>query len=192
MTGTSGKGAARAWRVRRATEADVPTLGRLGAELLRVHYAFDMQRFMAPGEDPEGGYAWFLGTQLKEDDVVIFVAERVPQDAAASPAAGDGARDADTSPHAGGAILGYVYAGLEPQNWKELREAAGFVHDVLVTPEARGSGVGEALMAAAVAWLESQGAPRVMLWTAEQNAGAQRLFARMGFRRTMVEWTREL
>jgi hypothetical protein len=40
--------------------------------------------------------------------------------------------------------------------------------------------------------LRSIGAPRVMLWTAEQNDSAQRLFARLGFRRTMIEMTREL
>jgi RimJ/RimL family protein N-acetyltransferase len=32
----------------------------------------------------------------------------------------------------------------------------------------------------------------VMLMTAEQNPAAQRLFARLGFRRTMVEMTREI
>jgi ribosomal protein S18 acetylase RimI-like enzyme len=34
--------------------------------------------------------------------------------------------------------------------------------------------------------------PRVLLMTAEQNASAQRLFARLGFRRTMIEMTREI
>jgi RimJ/RimL family protein N-acetyltransferase len=52
--------------------------------------------------------------------------------------------------------------------------------------------VATALMDAAMAWLKKQGAPRVVLATAEQNEGAQRLFARLGFRRTMVEMTREL
>ena len=40
-------------------------------------------------------------------------------------------------------------------------------------------------------WLEDHGAPRVMLWSAEANPDAQRLFERLGFRRTMVEMTRE-
>lgn len=154
--------------IRRATNADLPALGRLGASLLRAHYAFDPQRFIAPHGDSEAGYAWFLGTQLKEDDVAVFVAE---QD---------------------GAVVGYVYAGLEPQSWKELREAAGFIHDVVVAPEAQRHGVATALIEAACDWFRSVGAPRVVLWTADKNQGAQRLFARLRFRRTMIEMTREL
>ena len=40
--------------------------------------------------------------------------------------------------------------------------------------------------------LEARGAPRCVLSTAEKNESAQRLFARAGFRRTMIEMTREL
>jgi ribosomal protein S18 acetylase RimI-like enzyme len=154
--------------IRRATQADLPALGVLGASLLRAHYAFDQQRFMAPQGNPEAGYAWFLGTQLKEDDVAVFVAER------------------------SGRIVGYVYAGLEPQSWKELREAAGFIHDVVVSPEAQRQGVAKALIDAACEWFRSIGTPRVVLWTAEKNEVAQRIFARLGFRRTMIEMTKEL
>ena len=155
-------------RIRRATDADVPALGRLGASLLALHYAYDPQRFMAPRGNTEEGYAWFLGSQLREDDVVIFVAERK------------------------GDVIGYVYAGLEPQSWKELREAAGFIHDVLVDETHRRGGIAGALIEAASEWLKAHGAPRVVLWTAERNAAAQRLFERTGFRRTMIEMTREL
>jgi len=123
---------------------------------------------MAPGSDPEGGYAWFLGTQLREEDVVVLVAEQRAS------------------------VVGYVYAGLEPQSWKELREACGFIHDVVVDEHGRRAGVATALMDAAVDWLRQHGAPRVVLWTAEYNEGAHRLFERLGFRRTMVELTREL
>ena len=123
---------------------------------------------MAPSGNPESGYAWFLGTQLDESSVAVFVAER------------------------DGAVAGYVYAGLEPQSWKELREECGFIHDVVVKDEERRAGVASALMDAACEWLKSIGAPRVILWTAEGNDGAQRLFARLGFRKTMVEMTKEL
>ena len=160
--------------IRRATSSDLPVLGRLGATLVRLHHQFDRARFMAPLPEIEQGYAWFLGTQLQEDEVVIFVAE-------VARASGDVPTE----------IVGYVYAGLEPQSWKELREAAGFIHDVVVDPGARRQGVATLLLEAAAAWLEAQGAPRVMLWTAEENPAAQRLFARLGFRRTMIEMTRE-
>ena len=123
---------------------------------------------MAPPVDPEAGYAWFLGTQLQDEDVAVFVAEQ------------------------SGVVIGYVYAGLEPQSWKELREAAGFVHDVAVAPEAQRTGIASALVESACEWLRSIGAPRVVLWTAEKNESAQRLFTRLGFRRTMIEMTREL
>ena len=154
--------------IRRATRADLAALGKLGALLLRTHYQFDPQRFMAPGSHPEEGYAWFLGTQLGDDDVVVFVAERQAE------------------------VVGYVYAALEPQSWKELREACGFIHDVVVDEGRRRSGVASALMEAAIDWLRERGAPRVVLGTAQKNDAAQRLFDRLGFRRTMVEMTREL
>jgi GNAT superfamily N-acetyltransferase len=154
--------------IRRATREDLPVLGRLGALLLRTHYGFDDRRFMAPGADPEGGYAWFLGTQLQSEDAAVLVLER------------------------DGSVLGYVYAAIEPQSWKELRERAGFIHDVIVTESGRRSGVAAALIEAAVEWLRSRGVPRVMLWTAVQNEGAQLLFSRLGFRPTMIEMTREI
>lgn len=154
--------------IRRASRSDLPALGQLGALLLRTHYQFDPLRFMAPGSHPEEGYAWFLGSQLREEDVVVFVAERRSS------------------------VVGYVYAGLEPQSWKELREACGFIHDVVVDENGRRGGVATALMEAAIAWLRERGAPRVVLQTAQKNEGAQRLFDRLGFRRTMVEMTREI
>jgi GNAT superfamily N-acetyltransferase len=154
--------------VRRATQGDLPALGRLGAALVRLHHDFDPQRFMMPARDLEAGYSWFLGTQLKEDDVAVFVAER------------------------DGAVVGYLYAALEPLSWQELREACGVIHDVLVAADARRNGIAGALVEAACDWMRSRGAPRVVLGTAEKNAPAQQLFARLGFRRTMIEMTREL
>ena len=45
---------------------------------------------------------------------------------------------------------------------------------------------------AAPADLEAKGAPQALLSAAERNESAQHLFARAGFRRTMIEMTREL
>lgn len=104
--------------IRPATAADKAALGRLGAELLRLHHAFDADRFMAPGPQSEEGYGRFLAAEHASDDVVVLVAERA------------------------GAIVGYVFAGVEPRSWKELRDRAGFIHDVLVVEDARGTGTG--------------------------------------------------
>jgi ribosomal protein S18 acetylase RimI-like enzyme len=156
------------YAIRPATRTDLRTLGRLGAALMRAHYAFDPNRFLAPGDDPEGGYGWFLGTQLDTADTVVLVAEH------------------------GDAIVGYVYAGLEPLSWKELRGPAGFIHDLVVDEPARRMEIAKQLMAAAIEWLRAHGAPRVILWTAAQNSAAQRLFTATGFRPTMMEMTLEL
>lgn len=154
--------------VRPAAQADLPALGRMGALLLRDHYEFDRLRFMAPRPDSEEGYAWFLGSQLGADDAIVLVAE------------------------CAGRPVGYVYAGVEPMSWKELREEAGFVHDIYVDEDARGAGTGSALMRAAVGWLRGRGVPRVVLWTAAPNGAARRLFEGLGFRLTMLEMTMEL
>jgi ribosomal protein S18 acetylase RimI-like enzyme len=157
-----------AFVIRRADARDLSVLGRLGALLLRIHCDFDRQRFMAPRPDSEQGYAWFLGTQLGRDDSVVCVAER------------------------DGQVVGYVYAGIEPLSWKELRDEAGFIHDVYVDDTARGLGIATALLEEAARWLADRGVPRVLLWTAAPNVAAQRLFTRLGFRETMIEMTREV
>lgn len=154
--------------IRRAGRGDLEAVGRLGAMLVRTHYAFDHDRFLAPLEGTETAYAAFLGRQLDSRDACVFVAER------------------------DGVIAGYVFAALEPLNWKELRGPAGFIHDLAVSEEARRSGVGTKLIEAAVAWLRDRGAPRVILGTAAQNAVARSLFRQLGFRETMIEMTLEL
>lgn len=154
--------------IRPAGPPDLPVLGQLGAQLMRVHHDFDTQRFLSPGTDSESGYAWFLGRQIEDEDCLVLVAEL------------------------DGVVIGYVYAAVEPLSWKELRDEAGFIHDLVVDPAHRGSGAGSQLLDAAIEWLRGRAMPRVVLWTAEQNVGGQRLFARHGFRRTMVEMTKEL
>jgi ribosomal protein S18 acetylase RimI-like enzyme len=154
--------------IRKAERRDLDSLGRLGAMLMRIHYAFDRQRFLAPGEGAERGYAAFLGSVLESDEDCVFVAER------------------------DGVIDGYVFVALEPLSWKELRGPAGFIHDLAVADEARGSGIGTKLMQVAIGWLRERDAPRVILWTAAPNEPAQSLFRRLGFRETMMEMTMEL
>jgi ribosomal protein S18 acetylase RimI-like enzyme len=91
-----------------------------------------------------------------------------------------------------GEVLGYTYAGVEGTDYMALRGPAGVVYDVVVDPAQRRNGVGRMLLDAALEALKARGAPRAVLSTAEQNVAAQHLFDRAGFRRTMIEMTREL
>jgi len=154
--------------VRRATSADLPAIGRLGALLIAEHHGFDSRRFLAARERTPADYASFIGTQLDDPDIAVLVADE------------------------SGSVIGYAYAAVEGYDYMALRGPAGVLHDLVVDPEHRGRGVGRQLLDATLAYLRSRGAPRVILWTAEPNGPAQRLFARVGFRRTMIEMTREL
>jgi ribosomal protein S18 acetylase RimI-like enzyme len=154
--------------VRAATRADVPAIGRLGALLVRMHHDFDPERFIAAQPRTEDAYASFIGRQIGESSVVVLVAERA------------------------GKVLGYAYAGVEGPDYMSLRGPAGVLYDIVVDRTHRGHGVGRLLLEAILAALKALGAPRVVVSTAERNETAQRLFARAGFRRTMIEMTREL
>ena len=154
--------------IRPATRADIPALGRLAAALVRLHHDFDPQRFIAAAPETEQRYGAFLGSQLAEPDVVVLVAAR------------------------GGEVLGYTYAGVEDYDYMALRGPAGALYDIVVDPNHRGHGIGAMLLDATLAALRERGAPRVVLSTATRNDTAQRLFARAGFRPTMIEMTREL
>ena len=154
--------------IRRASTRDAPEMGELGAALMRTHYALDPLRFLEPDSGDSGGYSSFLASQLDEESAVVFVAERQRK------------------------IVGYVYGAIEPLSWKDLRDKCGFIHDLLVIDGARGGGIGEALLEAAVEWLREQGMPRVVLGAAARNDRARRLFERRGFRPTMIEMTLEL
>ncbi len=154
--------------IRPAVDADIPTIGELGALLVRTHQEFDPLRFIAATPQTARGYASFLGTQLDEPNILVLVAEHE------------------------GKVIGYAYAGVEGYDYMSLRGPAAVLHDLVVDPASRRQGVGRLLLDAALAAMEARGAPRIVLSTAERNESAQRLFARAGFRRTMVEMTREL
>jgi len=154
--------------IRPAGPDDVRALGRLGALMVTTHHAFDPKRFIAAAPHTEEGYGSFLGQQLDEPNIIVLVAVNESR------------------------VIGYTYAGIEGRDYMALRGPAGVLYDIVVDPAHRRSGVGRALLDATVASLKARGAPMVVLSTAERNEPAQRLFASAGFRRTMIEMTREL
>ncbi|MCW5835718.1 MAG: GNAT family N-acetyltransferase [Labilithrix sp.] len=147
--------------------ADLPAVGILAGRLVRAHHAYDAQRFLEP-VDPERGYERWFATQLGAEDTILLVAA-----------------DAE-------GVVGYVYARMEPRSYNELLDACTKLHDIYVDARARRRGVGEALLRETFRRAKAKGAPRVVLLTAAQNESAHRLFARVGFRTTMLEMTREL
>jgi ribosomal protein S18 acetylase RimI-like enzyme len=153
--------------VRRARIADLPALGRMAAELVAAHHAFDPQRFFAPGPGPPASYASFLRGRISAADAIVLVAEL------------------------DGAVIGYAFGSVEGYDYLSLRGPAGVVHDLFVEPAYRRRGVARRLLDATLDGLRARGVPRVVLSTAERNREAQRLFASLGFRRTMIEMTLE-
>jgi GNAT superfamily N-acetyltransferase len=149
--------------VRPVADGDWSRIGELGELLVRAHHAFEPSRFIHPDDLRADIYTARVREEIRRGRATVFVAE------------------------AGGQIAGYVFVGVEPESWKELRSEAGFIHDVAVDASHRHQGVGGALIATAVDWLGARGVTRVMLWTAQGNADAQRLFGRLGFRPTMIE-----
>ena len=76
--------------------------------------------------------------------------------------------------------LGYVHAGACGLPHPEVTSGCGEVKRLYVRALAQGSGLGGALLATALDWLE---APDRRLWIGvwSRNLGAQRLYARHGF-----------
>ena len=156
--------------IRPAKEEDRAVLGRMAASLVVLHHDLDPQRFMLFGsrEKTEEGYGQWLVRQAGSDKAFVLVAEL----------------DA--------VLLGYVYGTLEGRDWMALRDAAGVLQDIFVDEPARRRGVARALVEALTARFKERGESRVVLSTAAKNEPAQRFFEQMGFRRTMIEMTREL
>ena len=150
--------------IRPASPSDEVSLGRFGAALMRQHHAADPRRFILT-DHPEAGYGRFLVSQLSDPECLVLVAERE------------------------GEVVGYVFADIEPTSWKDLRGPCGFIHDVYVHESARRQGAGRELVRAAISWIRSQGMTQTVLSSKPGNENARGLFARLGFRQTMIEMT---
>jgi ribosomal protein S18 acetylase RimI-like enzyme len=136
--------------------------------LVRLHADFDPLRFLPETKETAREYGAFLGTQLARSDSIVLVAE---QD---------------------GEVRGYTFATIEGFDYMTLRGPAGILNDILIDPAYRGHGIGQLLLDATIAAIKARGVPRVVLWVASANERAQALFARAGFRPTMLEMTCEL
>lgn len=148
--------------VRRARTEDLDAMAAMAAELVRFHHGLDAARFFVV-KNVEKGYRGWFGQEITNSQAILLVGEL------------------------DGAVCGYAYGRIEPRDWNMLLDRHAALHDVFAKPEARGTGLAEALVRAFLSAAREAGAPRVVLHSASANGRAQALFARVGFRPTMVE-----
>jgi ribosomal protein S18 acetylase RimI-like enzyme len=80
-------------------------------------------------------------------------------------------------------VIGYAMCRLLPSGPPfDLGEVRGDVESLAVSPQARGEGAGTALLWAVRAELEKRGCRHWSISVAADNAGAVRLYERVGFR----------
>jgi ribosomal protein S18 acetylase RimI-like enzyme len=82
---------------------------------------------------------------------------------------------------AGGVIVGFTQ--LYPAFCSVLADRTFVLYDLFVTPAARGTGAGRALMEAAETHARSNGAARLQLETARTNVVGQSLYESCGWKR---------
>jgi ribosomal protein S18 acetylase RimI-like enzyme len=149
--------------IRAAADADLPALCRLAVELARQHVEYDADRYQPPA-DLVDAYAELFAQHVGKPESVLLVAD------------------------AGGEPVGYVFGVVEAPSLVALTGRAGWIHDLYVSPAARGMGAGGRLLDAAVAALRRIGCPGgVILGVAAQNLAAAALFRGRGFRPTLQE-----
>jgi GNAT superfamily N-acetyltransferase len=118
---------------------------------------FDAYRqFYRQAPDPAGARA-FIGERLARDESVIFMAE------------------------AAGEALGFTQ--LYPSFTSAGMARIFVLNDLFVAPEARGGGVGTALLRRAAEFASGEGAVRLALSTATDNTTAQAVYERAGWQR---------
>ncbi len=94
--------------------------------------------------------------------------------------------------YSAGQPAGCVMATIEEHPPILANTRRGYLTDIWVEPEWRRHGVAAALMAAAERWVREQGARRIELLVAANNAAAQALYRALGYEPVMQRWARQL
>jgi len=102
----------------------------------------------------------------KSEDPVIYVAE------------------------SGGVVAGFIHLCSLEDYYR--RRKHGHVGDIVVAEGQEGQGIATALMAKAEEWCRAQGYDWLSLSVFEQNAGAERLYRRLGFQRDVIRLLKPL
>jgi GNAT superfamily N-acetyltransferase len=111
------------------------------------------------------------------------VAHRLAELAERDPAGFRAVAEADGEP------VGFVAAHLTPMLHRA--RPVGRVTTLVVDEEARGSGVGSFLLAAAESWCRERGATRIELTSGDERPDAHRFYQGRGWRREGARFVRE-
>ncbi len=163
-------------RVRTPVAADGPQIGRLIVRAWKKCYAGLMpSAFLARLDEVERGEAWQQRLVARargnaaDGDAELLVAERRRLDIEAGAGA---ASDAGTE------VLGVATIGADRDDPTRSR---GELWMINVVPEAWGTGVGPALLKAAVERLAARGFDTAVLWVVAGNTRARRFYEREGW-----------
>lgn len=122
------------------------------------------------------GYLTFYGSAL-DQATTDATFDRLTADAELHGAI---ARDGD------GRALGIVHWLTHPATWTTADYC--YLEDLFVSPDARGAGAGEALIAHVKEWAERNGSAKVYWLTAESNETARRLYDRVADRSGFIHY----
>jgi GNAT superfamily N-acetyltransferase len=153
--------------VRPATHADVPAVLPLVRAICDLHTKRDPERFAV------------------RPDVLELYAEWLPQRA-------DDPRSVFLVAEVEGRVVGYVVCTIEPEVPIFWVPECGWIHDVYVMPEYRARGLARALVRGAIARFGELGVKQLRLHTGAFNDDARAMFAREGFRPSVVEMLKTL
>ncbi len=143
--------------VRAATRNDLPEMLHLWREMMDFHAAVEPRFRPLPVPDGEAAWTRHLdGRVWDAENWCVLVAER------------------------DGQLVGQIVGVL--QEAIPVFEAGryGYVTDIVVAPEMRRSGVGQALFAALEDWFRQRGASHLQLQVAHHNAASQAFWRAMG------------
>jgi ribosomal protein S18 acetylase RimI-like enzyme len=154
-------------RVRRATLEDLDTIDRLVLEELRHHAAPPVLRpYLARDTDAQVREAHRQA--LADDGQALFIAR-------------EGGRD-----------VGITWIGPGRGSPLFIPDGAAYIGDTAVVPDARGAGIGAALVDAALAWARERGYRAVTLHYAAANPLARAFWRSLGFAPAMWHLRRRL
>jgi GNAT superfamily N-acetyltransferase len=88
----------------------------------------------------------------------------------------------------GGRLIGFVHYLFHPVTWTTSDRC--YLEDLFVTPDARGTGAGRALIEAVYEAADAAGANQVYWLTAGDNATARRLYDRIGRLTPFIKYQR--